>query len=63
MYVVFYTGIGARRNHIHTTDQFRQIARSLGLRNKSIRALALETGAMLFYVSVDRYGRLHYSRR
>jgi len=57
------TGIGARRNHIHTTQQFIRVARSLGLRDKSVRMLALKTGASLFYVSVDSYGKLHVVRK
>ena len=62
MYVVFYTGIGARRNHIHTTQQFIRVARGLGLRDRSVRMLALKTGASLFYVSVDRNGKLRIVR-
>ena len=53
MYMIFYTGGYARKNYIHTPDQFVKIANKvfgLNTRRLSLKKLTSEMGAILYKV-------------
>ena len=46
--MVLYTGVGARRDYIHTLEQFKKIAREkLGLRRMTLRKMLQVSGGIL----------------
>lgn len=52
--MVLYTGVGARRDYIHTLEQFKKIAREkLGLRRMTLRKMLQVSGGILINVYID----------
>ncbi len=64
MYLVYYTGMGARQDYLHTTKQIRDIARGFGFGDDehSLRDIVNELGAILYRVRCTEQGGIRIAR-